>query len=83
MSTLPLALSLCQQCLPWSLFLLSLIILLSMQLTFLIYHVLLVPSLSLCSSLSKQAQLNHLFYIFVQTIPPLSVLKLCLLLELI
>lgn len=64
------------QCLPRSLFLLSLITLLPMHLTFLIYQVL--PSLSLCSSLSKQAQPNHLFYIFAQATPPLSPLKLFL-----
>lgn len=46
-------------------FLLSVIILLSMQLTFLIYHVVIVPSLPPCSSLSKQAQPNHLFYVIV------------------
>ena len=83
MSTLLLVLSLCQQCLPWSPFLLSLIILLSLQLTFLICHVFVVLTLCLCFSLSKQAQLNNLFYSFVQIIPPLSLCKLCLLLELI
>lgn len=64
MSTLLPVLSLCQKCLPFSLP--PLIILSSMQLTFLIYHVL-VPSLSPCSRTSKQAQPNHLVRIFVQT----------------